>query len=291
MASTGSMIAQEQGVAPSLDDVLKDLPLHQNFYLRGVFNAFLPAFMNPFEREINERSLSGEAIEALRLVVNDVAGDVPEGHATQVTYDEINKKYNLKNVFASGGFDMSAFENQIKMALGTFTVEKKNGKTIIHDKYDFPPVGEWEQYSNLTNASDYIAASNRDPSKAPYFVARFLGERYMAEGDEDNLSVNITLPEKEEVVDIDFDDNPPPKSQNFVFRGPMTNKRKSIWDKFTSMFVTEAEAASDEVTPPMPKPQQVSQSPSDFGKAFAQARSDGVDTFTFKGKEYTTELA
>ena len=34
--------------------------------------------------------------------------------------------------------DLSAFESQVKMALGEFIVEKKNDKIIIHDDYDFP---------------------------------------------------------------------------------------------------------------------------------------------------------
>lgn len=244
------MIAQEQGIAPSLDEVSKNLPMHQNFYLRGIFNAFLPSFMNPYEREINERSLNGESLEALRLVVEDLAGDLPEGHATQITYEDINNRYNLKNVFSSSGFDLSAIQAQIKMSLGTFIVERKNGQFLISDRYDFPPQGEWQQYSNLTNASDYIDASMKDPRKAPYFAARFLAERYMKESDPDNLKVNIALPNQAEVVDIDFDDDPQPDAKDFVFRGPMTNKRKSLWDKFTGGLISQAQAQTNDNTDP-----------------------------------------
>ena len=59
------------------------------------------------------------------------------------------------------------------------------------------------------------------------------------------LRVRMRIPNEAEVVDIDFDDDPPPEAEEFVFRGPMTNKRKSLWDSFTSMFVNEAKA--DEV--------------------------------------------
>ena len=36
-------------------------------------------------------------------------------------------------------------------------------------------------------------------------------------------------------IDVDYDDDPPEGAQDMVLRGPMTNKRKSIWDSFTSM--------------------------------------------------------
>ena len=129
--------------------------------------------------------------------------------------------------------DLSAFQNQVKMALGQFIVEKQGGKIIIHDKYDFPPPGSWKMYSNLKDFGDYIEASAKDISKAPYFASRFLAERFMAEGDEKNFAIRIELPEEEQVVNIDYDDDIPAGAQNYVFRGAMTNKRKSIWDQFT----------------------------------------------------------
>ena len=119
---------------------------------------------------------------------------------------------------------------------------------IIHDKYDFPPPGSWKMYSNLKDFGDYIEASAKDISKAPYFASRFLAERFMAEGDEKNFAIRIELPEEEQVVNIDYDDDIPAGAQNYVFRGAMTNKRKSIWDKFMSMFVSPAEAQSNDNT-------------------------------------------
>jgi hypothetical protein len=41
---------------------------------------------------------------------------------------------------------------------------------------------------------------------------------------------------------MDFDNDIEPTASTFVFEGPMTNKRKKLWDTFTSMFVTPAEA-------------------------------------------------
>tara|TARA_R100000995_G_C3482594_1_gene124969 strand:- start:1862 stop:2725 length:864 start_codon:yes stop_codon:yes gene_type:complete len=232
----------------TLDGLLKNMPLHQNFYLRGILNSFIPAFMGGTDRVLTEDALSGEAVEMLRTLVKDIAGDMLNGYSTSITYDDINKKYNLENVFKQEGMDLSGFENQVKMALGGFIVEKKNNKIIIHDDYDFPPPGSWKMYSNLKDFGDYVEASSEDISKAPYFASRFLAERFMAEGDEKNFAIRIELPEEEQVVNIDYDDDIPAGAQNYVFRGAMTNKRKSIWDKFMSMFVSPAEAQSNDNT-------------------------------------------
>ena len=237
-------VAQSQSAPEvvTLDGMLKNMPLHQNFYLRAVMNSFIPAFMAGTNRVLTEDALSGEAIEMLRGLVTDVAGDMPDGFSTSITYDDIDKKYNLGDIYKQGGMDLSAFQNQVKMALGQFIVEKQGGKIIIHDKYDFPPPGSWKMYSNLKDFGDYIEASAKDISKAPYFASRFLAERFMAEGDEKNFAIRIELPEEEQVVNIDYDDDIPAGAENYVFRGAMTNKRKSIWDKFTSLFITPAEA-------------------------------------------------
>ena len=241
---TARTVAQSQSAPEivTLDGMLKNMPLHQNFYLRGIMNSFIPTFMGGTDRVLTEDALSGEAVEMLRTLVKDIAGDMPNGYSTSITYDDINKKYNLENVFKQEGMDLSGFESQVKMALGRFIVEKKNNKIIIHDDYDFPPPGSWEMYSNLKDFGDYIEASSEDISKAPYFASRFLAERFMAEGDEKNFAIRIELPEEEQVVNIDYDDDIPAGAQNYVFRGAMTNKRKSIWDKFTSMFVSPAKA-------------------------------------------------
>ena len=241
---TARTVAQSQSAPEvvTLDGMLKNMPLHQNFYLRGIMNSFIPAFMGGTDRVLTEDALSGEAIEMLRTLVKDIAGEMPNGFSTEITYDDINKKYNLKNVFKQEGMDLSAFESQVKMALGQFIVEKKDDKIIIHDDYDFPPPGSWKMYSNLKDFGDYVEASSQDISKAPYFASRFLGERFMVKGNEKNFAIRIELPEEEQVVNIDYDDDIPAGAQNYIFRGPMTNKRKSIWDKFTSMFVSEAGA-------------------------------------------------
>ena len=113
MASTGSMIAGEAGVTPTFDDILKDLPMHQNFYLRGVFNALLPTFMNPLEREINERSVNGETVEALRMLVNTIFPDIdnmPDGPVGRIDYKTINDRFGLDNIFRGSNFNVGSFE-------------------------------------------------------------------------------------------------------------------------------------------------------------------------------------
>jgi hypothetical protein len=50
----------------------------------------------------------------------------------------------------------------------------------------------------------------------------------------DSLKVNITLPEQMQTVDMDYDDDIEPDAPTFVFEGPMTNKRASLWRAFTS---------------------------------------------------------
>ena len=82
----------------TLDGMLKSMPLHQNFYLRGIMNSFIPAFMGGTDRVLTEDALSGEAVEMLRSLVTDIAGDMPNGYSTSITYDDINEKYNLKNM-------------------------------------------------------------------------------------------------------------------------------------------------------------------------------------------------
>ena len=64
----------------------------------------------------------------------------------------------------------------------------------------------------------------------------------MGDDQDDNLNVNIRIPEQPMVIDVDYDDDPPAGAQDMVLRGPMTNKRKDIWDSFTSMFISEANA-------------------------------------------------
>lgn len=229
----------------NLDAMLKNMPIHQSFYLRGVLNSLMPEFMDPYDRAITENNISGESIEMLRGLVQDLApnfNEAEEGFVGSFGYDDINKKYNLKNLLRQEGLDVDTFEKQVKMGLGLFDVYKENGRMVIKDQYDFPTVGEWKEFNELKSLKDYAQASIQQPRKTPYFAARAYGERMMAEGDEGNLKINITIPDEPQVIDIDFDNDIEPTAATFVFEGPMTNKRKTLWDKFTGMLITPAEA-------------------------------------------------
>ena len=76
-----------------------------------------------------------------------------------------------------------------------------------------------------------------------YPAARTLGGILMPENPdgsskEDAMRVRITLPQEPNVIDVDFDDEPDEDAGDFVFRGPMTNRRKKIWDNFTGLLQT-----------------------------------------------------
>ncbi len=241
----------------SLEAMLKDMKLHHQFYIRGVINSMLPEFINGSDRVISENNISGEAIELMRGMVNDLVPDFinkEEGFVGSFGYDDINKKYNLGNLMRRPGFDVQSFEEQVKTSLGTFDVYKENGQIVIKDRYDFPEVGEWKEYSDLKTFMDYFDAIRKQPRKAQYFGARFIGERIMHDAMDTNLAVNIAIPSEPQTVDIDYDDDIEPDAPTFVLEGPMTNKRAYLWKTFTNMFVSEAQAAEREVVLPKPKP-------------------------------------
>ena len=63
-----------------------------------------------------------------------------------------------------------------------------------------------------------------------------------ADGSSKNaLRINIKIPQEPKVVNIDYDDDIPEVQKEFVFRGAMTNRRMSIWEKFTNLFISPAE--------------------------------------------------
>lgn len=233
----------------TLDAMLKDMPLHQNFYIRGVINSLLPEFLAADDRAITENNISGESIELLRSLVKTLAPDfdnAEEGFVASFDYEDINKKFNLKNLLREEGLDVSTFERDIKMSFGMFDVYKENGKMVIKDVYDFPAVGEWKEFSDLKTLKDYYNASKQDVGKTPYFAARYYGERNIT-ADDNPLPVRIEIPDEPQVIDIDFDNDVEPTAATFVFEGPMTNLRKKLWDKFTGMFESEPSM-------PLPKP-------------------------------------
>ena len=71
--------------------------------------------------------------------------------------------------------------------------------------------------------------------------------------DEDKLKVAIKIPQSSPVIDVDYDDPIPEEAEELVLRGPMTNKRKNLFDSFMNMFSTEAQAAEEQMSMPLPQ--------------------------------------
>ena len=202
---------------PSLNDMLKDMPTHKNFYLRGVVNSLLPEFMNPLDREITENNISGESIELLRMLVEDRFPNMEEG--------------DINMLSGYGG------NEEIELSLGQFGVTKENGQYVIFDTYDFEEVDQ----SYFDSIKESMGTKNILP-----FVSKLGGDLMPENPDgrsrEDALKVRIRIPNEQQLIDIDFDNDIEPDAETFVFEGPMTNKRTTLWDTFTSMLVTPAEA-------------------------------------------------
>jgi hypothetical protein len=238
---------------PSLNDMLKDMPTHKNFYLRGVINSLLPEFMDPFDSEINENNISGEALEALRMAVTKVHPNLEEGQIESINYEQMMKVFGDTSIFERN-YNIETVGDELRNSLGQFGVTKESGQYVIFDTYDFEPRGGLDalkEVINETRASGDI-----------YPMARFMGgvlmpEQAGGEAAEDALRVRIRIPNEQQLIDIDFDNDIEPDAETFVFEGPMTNKRKTLWDTFTSMFVSEAKAGQvDDFVPLGLSPQQ-----------------------------------
>lgn len=208
---------------PTFNEILADLPTHQNFYLRGVFNSLLPEFMNPLDREITENNISGEAVEFLRLAATTLRPDLQEGEVQQINTSELGK-------FAGGDVNLG-------LALGSFGLTKQNGEYVLFDNYDFEPMSFSDAAKQMASGGGVVKTA------AEYMGGVLMPEKPDGSSRDDALRVRIRIPNEPMVIDVDYDDDPPEGAQDMVLRGPMTNKRKSIWDSFTSMLVSEANAA------------------------------------------------
>ncbi len=74
-------------------------------------------------------------------------------------------------------------------------------------------------------------------SDSIYGAARYMGGVLMPENDDgacdDAMRIRIAIPNEPSVIDVDYDDDiPEGATEDFVFRGPMTNKRKDLFDSF-----------------------------------------------------------
>ena len=227
---------------PSLNDMLKDMPTHKNFYLRGVVNSLLPEFMDPFDSEINENNISGEALEALRIAATKIHPNLKEGELQSINYEQMMKVFGDTSIFERN-YDIETVGDELRNSLGTFGITKENGQYVIMDTYDFEPRGGIEAVKEVVNETMATGSA--------YPAARFIGGILMPEGPNEQaaegaLRVRIKIPNEQNVIDIDFDNDIEPDAETFVFEGPMTNKRKTLWDTFTSMLVTPAEAQTND---------------------------------------------
>lgn len=216
---------------PSFDEMLKDMPMHYSFYLRGVANSLLPAFMNPMDREVTEKNISGEALEFLRLAAQALRPDLEEGEVAQINSQET--------------WPMSEQFGDISKALGSFGLTKVDGQYVIFDTYDFSPKSLSQTLTGSMGTPSEISPASA--SDSIYGAARYMGGVLMPENDDgssrdDAMRIKIAIPNEPSVIDVDYDDDIPEGAEDFVFRGPMTNKRKSMFDAFTSMFISEANA-------------------------------------------------
>ena len=225
--------------AVQFDSLLTNLPQHMNFYLRGVLNsANMALFPDAEASTMTEDHVSGEFLEALRLIVDTTHPDLQEGDVVGFDYKQVRDILGGENIFAKEDkYAIETIGEQIRTSLGSFGVTKQDGKVQVFDTYDFAPVGGFDKFLE-------------DIGTGMYPAARTLGGILMPENPdgsskEEAMRVRISIPETPSVIDVDFDDEPDEGVEEFVFRGPMTNKRKAIWGKFTDLLSSSAEAGTN----------------------------------------------
>jgi len=212
---------------PVLNELLKALPEHQNFYLRGVLNSLLPDFIDPSDGVVNENNISGEALETLKIVVANLHPDIKEGQVKSIDYDDMMKILGDKSIFEDN-YNIDTIGDQLRNSLGEFGVTVEDGELYVFDTYDFQDRGGWKEF--------VASAEETYQTGSVYPVARYMGGKLMPENPdgssrEDALRVKIKLSKDQKVVNTDFDDDINPNATTFVFEGGMTNKRKQIFEK------------------------------------------------------------
>ena len=212
---------------PVLNELLKALPEHQNFYMRGGLNSLLPDFIDPSDGMITENNVSGEAIETLKIVVANLYPDIKEGQVKSVNYNQMREILGDKSIFKDG-YNIDSMGDQLRVSLGQFGVTVEDGELYVFDTYDFSDKGGFDEF--LTSAQESFEEGSIYP------VARYMGGKLMPENPdgtsrEDALRVKIKLSKEQKVVNTDFDDDINPNATTFVFEGGMTNKRKQIFEK------------------------------------------------------------
>lgn len=212
---------------PSLNDMLNNMELHKNFYIRGVLNSLLPEFANPTEGGvITEKNVSGEAIEFLRSIAQEHAPDLQDGQVKSLDSYDMWFAENLGGQPGGGAEQL----DQLSYTLGRFGLTKENGQYVVFDTYDF----------SRTYGVDNIfqAAQKSIQEKDPYMLARYMGYKLMPENPDgssrdDALRIRIAIPNEPQIQDALFEEEPEPDASEHVFRGPMTPQRYSLWKTFS----------------------------------------------------------
>lgn len=211
---------------PDLNEMLKGMDAHKNFYIRGVLHSILPEFVNPLDSHISENNISGEMLEALKIVVATTHPNLKEGEVASINYDDTMKALGGKSIFKDG-YNIDSISDQIRTSFGQFGVTVQDGELYVFDTYDYSDRGGWDAF--------FASAKESMDSKSPYPLARYFGGKLMPENPdgssrEDALRIKIKIPRDQLVVETDYDDDIPKDATSFVFEGGMTNKRKQLWE-------------------------------------------------------------
>ena len=210
------------------------VPEHYAFYLRGVVNSMLPDFMNPLSDSITENEVSGEFLEALRMVATTMHPDLKEGQTVGIDYDDVMRVLGGESIFEKDDrYSIETIGETIRTSLGEFALSKQDGKYVVTDVYDFQPTVDGGLIKTAATATKQLV------NEGLYPAARTMGGYIMPEGAnntaaDDALRVRIAIPNEPEVIATDYDNDIPENATSFVFEGPMTTKRKSIFDAFIS---------------------------------------------------------
>ena len=234
-------IEEETGVTERKGNIMAEiLPQHYNFYARAMWNSLIPNFYERYDY-ITENEVSGELLEALRLIQETVAPDIQEGEAAEIKYADMDEIFDLTNILRRSDFTSTGIGDEIKLALGNFMFMKQDGKIRVVDAYDFDRSGEVDTVGQTLGTI-------RKKDNVVYYAARYLGEKrfpaktpafgfqqspdYSSLADTDYTQIRITLPDEPMHENIDFDDYAEQETSDYVFRGPMTNKRKRAFDEY-----------------------------------------------------------
>jgi len=236
---------------------------HYVWYMQAILNGMLPQFLSPFKTEFTAEDVSGEYLEAMRIVANRYASDLQEGEKVSLGYADVRRALGAKNDYWQT-FEVDSIADTINYTLGKFDIVKRDGRLFVDkDSYDFPPefVNKFmADNGRMPTSMDYLKEAinlsqqeGMGTKEKIHRIAHLGGELFMPEGDEDNLVASIEIPQEPAVTASNFDQDYS-DDRMAVFRGPMTTKRKSIFDSFVGLFVGEAQAEENNIPVPAPRP-------------------------------------